>query len=186
MSPVRGDSAEIDGFYSSLYGDLRRLAHQRLLRNETITLLNTTALVHESYLKFLTAGRLNISDRAEFLGYAARVMRSVIVDCVRRRRAERRGGDETRVTLEIGVGESAVDTSGRAMLSGRSPEDEIIGIDNALDALAQVDGRLVKVVEMRYFAGLDNEEIATSLGVTDRTVRRYWERARLLLSVALQ
>jgi RNA polymerase sigma factor (TIGR02999 family) len=186
MSGVPRDTAQIDGFYSSLYSDLRRLAHQRLRRNETITLLNTTALVHESYLKFLSAGRLNISDRAEFLGYAARVMRSVIVDCVRRRRAERRGGAETRVTLDTGIGESAVDPSGRARLSGRSPEDEIIGVDQALDELAKVDARLVRVVEMRYFAGLDNEEIATSLGVTDRTVRRDWEKARLLLSVALQ
>lgn len=186
MSGAPRDTAQIDGFYSSLYSDLRRLAHQRLLRNQTITLLNTTALVHESYLKFLTAGRLNISDRAEFLGYAARVMRSVIVDCVRRRRAERRGGAETRVTLDTGIGDSAVDASGRARLSGRSPEDEIIGVDQALHELAKVDGRLVQVVEMRYFAGLDNDEIATSLGVTDRTVRRDWEKARLLLSVALQ
>jgi RNA polymerase sigma factor (TIGR02999 family) len=186
MSPTPRDTTQIDGLYASLYGDLRRLAHQRLLRNGTITLLNTTALVHESYLKFLAAGRLNITDRAEFLGYAARVMRSVIVDCVRRRHVERRGGDETQVSLDSGMDESVVDLSGRTRFSGRSPEDEIIGIDQALDELAKVDGQLVKVVEMRYFAGLDNEEIAASLGVTDRTVRRHWEKARLLLSVALQ
>ena len=183
MSNESGETAGIDAFYSSHYGDLRRLAHQRLLRSEPITLLNTTALVHESYLKFLAAGHPDISDRAAFLGYAARVMRSVIVDFVRRRRAEKRGGDETRVALDTGVGESAVDPS---RLSGRSPEDEILGIDRALDELAKVDSRLVKVVEMRYFAGLDNEEIAASLGVTDRTVRRDWEKARLLLSVALR
>jgi RNA polymerase sigma factor (TIGR02999 family) len=171
---------QIDGLFSSLYSDLRRLAHQRLVRNETITLLNTTALVHESYLKFLAAGRLNISDRAEFLAYAARVMRSVIVDCVRRRRAEMRGGDGVRVPLDTGTAECA------ANLSGHTPEDEIIGIDQALNELAKVDGRLVSVVEMRYFAGLENEEIASSLGVTERTVRRDWEKARLLLSVALQ
>src|SRR5260370_29947803 len=74
MSGKPRDTAQIDGFYASLYGDLRRLAHQRLLRNEAITLLNTTALVHESYLKFLAAGRLNISDPAAVLGYAAPVM----------------------------------------------------------------------------------------------------------------
>ena len=186
MSGAPRDTDQLDAFYSSLYGDLRRLAHQRLMRNETITLLNTTALVHESYLKFLAAGRLSISDRAEFLAYAARVMRSVIVDSVRRRRAARRGGAEARVALDTGTGESAVDPAGHAWLSGRSPEDEILGIDQALDELARVDGRLVKVVEMRYFAGLDNDEIAASLGVTDRTVRRDWEKARLLLSVALQ
>jgi RNA polymerase sigma factor (TIGR02999 family) len=183
---VSRDTSQIDGLYSSLYGDLRRLAHQRLLRNEKITLLNTTALVHESYLKFLGAGRLNISDRADFLSYAACVMRSVIVDCVRRRSVERRGGAATRVSLDTGIAESAVGLSGRCRLSGRSPEDEIIEVDKALDELAKVDSRLVKVVEMRYFAGLDNEEIAASLGVTDRTVRRDWERARLLLSVALR
>src|SRR5260370_41269624 len=132
MSGMPRDTAQIDGLYSSLYGDLRRLAHQRLLRNETITLLNTTALVHESYLKFLATGRLNITDRAEFLGYAARVMRSVIVDCVRRRRVERRGGAETQVSLGTGVGQSAVDLSGRTRFSGRSPEDEIIGTEHAL------------------------------------------------------
>ncbi|HTM48022.1 MAG TPA: ECF-type sigma factor [Bryobacteraceae bacterium] len=186
MSAAPRDTGQIDAFYASLYSDLRRLAHQRLVRNETITLLNTTALVHESYLKFLAAGRLNISDRAEFLCYAARVMRSVIVDCVRRRRAERRGGDGTRVPLDSGTDESAVDFSGHARLAGCSPEDEIIGIDQALEELAKVDDRMVKVVEMRYFAGLDNDEIAAALGVTDRTVRRDWEKARLLLSVALQ
>src|SRR5258708_27183505 len=132
MSGVGRDTGQIDGFYSSLYGDLRRLAHQRLLRNESITLLNTTALVHESYLKFLRAGRLNISDRAQFLGYAARVMRSVIVDCVRRRRAGRRGGNDRRVTLDTGIGESAIDLSGCPRFSGRSPEEEVIGIDKAL------------------------------------------------------
>jgi RNA polymerase sigma factor (TIGR02999 family) len=186
MSRAPVDTPEIDGFYASLYGDLRRLAHQRLLRNEKITLLNTTALVHESYLKFLRAGRLNITDRTEFLGYAARVMRSVIVDCVRRRNVERRGGSEPHVSLDTGIGESVVDLSGRTRFSGRSPEDEILGIDQALDELAKVDGQLVRVVEMRYFAGLDNDEIAAALGVTDRTVRRYWDKARVLLSVALQ
>jgi RNA polymerase sigma factor (sigma-70 family) len=85
-----------------------------------------------------------------------------------------------RVPLDTGTAESAAD------LSGHSSEDEIIGVDQALNELAKVDGRLVSVVEMRYFAGLENDEIASSLGVTERTVRRDWEKARLLLSVALQ
>ena len=186
MSGTPADVSEIDAFYSSLYGDLRRLAHQRLLRAENITLLNTTVLVHESYLKFVAAGQLKPSDRTEFLGYAARVMRSIIVDWVRRRHAGRRGGHDKRVALDTGIGESATDSAGHARLSGHSPEDEIIGIDEALNQLAKVDGRLVKVVEMRYFAGLDNAEIAAALGVTDRTVKRDWEKARLLLSAALQ
>ena len=90
MDGATADSTGIDRLYSAFYDDLHRLAHQRLFRNERITLLNTTVVVHESYLRFLSAGRLNITDRAEFLRYAAAVMRSVIVDFVRRRHAERR------------------------------------------------------------------------------------------------
>ncbi|MCU1260062.1 MAG: putative polymerase sigma factor [Bryobacterales bacterium] len=186
MSGVPDNTAAIDVLYSSFYGDLRRLAHRRLLRNESITLLNTTALVHESYLKFLTAGRLGPTDRSQFLAYAAHVMRSVIVDFVRQRHAERRGGDQTHVDLDTAIEESGCDRAGRQGFSAENPEDEIIRVNQALDELAKADGRMVKVVEMRYFGGLDTEEIAASLGVTERTVRRDWEKARLLLSVALR
>ena len=166
---------EIDELFSELYQDLRQLARRRLQRSEKITLLDTTALVHESYLRFLKTGRVEVGDRTRFLAYAAQVMRSVIVDSVRRRRAARRGGENTQVTYDP----AKVDAVYRA-------EEEIIRVNDALDQLAKVNTRMVKVVEMRYFAGLDEQEIATSLGVTDRTVRREWEKARLLLSVALK
>jgi RNA polymerase sigma factor (TIGR02999 family) len=168
------ENASLDRFFASHYDELRRLAHRRLQRTEKITLLDTTALVHESYLRFLKAGRVKMADRSQFVWFAAHVMRSIIVDFVRSRHAARRGGGEQRVTF------------GSEIASRPQPEDEIIRVNDALDELAKVDGRLVKVVEMRYFGGLEEREIAASLGVTDRTVRRDWEKARLLLSLALQ
>ena len=161
--------------FSALYQELHQLAHSRLRKNEPITLLDTTSLVHETYLRVSKAGRLDIADRARFLAYAGHVMRSIIVDFVRQRRAERRGGDQGRAALDT----DAVD-------SVRSPEDEIMRVNEALDELAKVDERLVKIVEMRYFAGLTDDDIANALGINERTVRRDWQKARLLLSLALQ
>jgi RNA polymerase sigma factor (TIGR02999 family) len=178
--PTENHATEVNSLYSSLYGELRELAHRRLMRNEEITLLNTTALVHESYLKLLASGQVEMAGRAHFLGYAARVMRSVIVDCVRRRHAARRGGSDVMVPIYGPEGEPM------QISSAHGGEEEIINIDQALEQLAKIDARLVRVVEMRYFAGLDNAEIASCLGITERTVRRDWEKARLLLSVALQ
>jgi RNA polymerase sigma factor (TIGR02999 family) len=175
MGEMPSANPEIDELFSTLYEELRQLARKRLHRAEKITLLDTTALVHESYLRFLKAGRVEVGDRTRFLAYAARVMRSVIVDFVRKRRAARRGGETSVVTYDP----SKIDAINQA-------EEEIIRVNDALDELAKANARLVKVVEMRYFAGLDEQEISVALGVTDRTVRREWEKARLLLSVALK
>ena len=164
----------VDAWFSTLYSELHGLAHSALRRSEPITLLDTPALVHESYLKLLQAGGIRASERAQFLSYASHAMRSIVVDFVRRRRAARRGSGETHVPVDsVDAGMAAQD-------------DEIIRINEALRELEKVDARLVKVVEMRYFAGLGEEEIAESLGITERTVRRDWKRARLLLSLALQ
>jgi RNA polymerase sigma factor (TIGR02999 family) len=160
--------------FSLLYNDLRRLAHARLQRNEPLTLLDTTSLVHETFLRVLKSGRVEVSERPRFLAYAAQVMRSVIVDFVRQRHAERRGGNDPRVPLDF------------AAESVASAEDEVLRVSEALDALAKVDPRLVKIVEMRYFGGFTEEDIALALGVNERTVRRDWQKARLLLSLALQ
>jgi RNA polymerase sigma factor (TIGR02999 family) len=160
--------------FSVLYDDLRRLAHQRLRRSEPITLLDTTSLVHETYLRVFRANTVDVSERARFLAYAARVMRSIIVDFVRRRHAERRGGNDPHVPLESAA--ESVPTS----------EQEVLRVSEALDELAKVDDRLAKLVEMRYFGGFSEDDIALALGVTERTVRRDWQKARLLLSLALQ
>ena len=119
-------------------------------------------------------GGAAFKDREHFLAYAATTMRNVVIDFVRRRKADRRGGDAEHVTL---------DTRAAAQLGGQ--DDEILAVHKALETLAQVDPKLVQLVEMRYFAGLTDAEIGAALGVTDRTVRRHWERARLLLAELL-
>lgn len=170
-----GDETALATIFKVAYDDLRAMASKRLRAGGRGLILDTTALVHESYLRFSEAGQLNAVDRAHFLNYAGRVMRSVVVDFVRERRAQRRGGDAIHVTLDTSVNE-AVDTG----------EEEILRVHEALEELARHDEKLVHVVELRYFAGLSEAEVADSLGVHVRTVRRYWEKARLLLADALQ
>lgn len=170
-----GDDAALRQVFDATYDDLRRLARMRLSKGGRGTLLDTTSLVHESYLRFADSGQLRIGDRQHFLRYASHVMRSVIVDLVRGRLAERRGGNAVHVTL---------DTQGSDVTC--EGESEILRVHDALDELGQYDARLVQVVEMRYFAGMTEVEIADALGVTDRTVRRDWEKARLLLAGLLK
>ena len=105
-SANRGDDVALNQLFSELYGDLRRLARARLKRHRELTLLDTTALVHESYFRFLKTGRIRIGDRPHFLAYASRVMRSIIVDFFRERSAKRRGGDDIRVPLDREIAES--------------------------------------------------------------------------------
>jgi RNA polymerase sigma factor (TIGR02999 family) len=170
-----GDTRAADALFAATYDDLRKLARARLRAGGRNTLLDTSSLVHESYLRFAGAGRLRIEDRVHFMRWAGRVMRSVIVDFARRRKADRRGGEVERVTL---IEHLAAGTL--------TPEDEILGVHQALEKMALVDPRLVHVVELRYFGGLTELETAAALGVTDRTVRRDWEKARLLLREALE
>ncbi|HJZ98938.1 MAG TPA: ECF-type sigma factor [Candidatus Solibacter sp.] len=171
----KGDRAALDQVFSRLYPELRRLAHARLKRYETPTLLDTTSLVHESYLRFLKAGEVQIQDRTRFLAYSARVMRSVIVDCARERSAQRRGGQDIRLDLDAALGQPASREGG-----------QVLQVHQALEQLATVSERLVKIVEMRYFVGMSEAEIAEALGITDRTVRREWEKARMILAAALK
>jgi len=171
-----GDEAALRVVFDATYAELRGLARSRLSRGSRNALLDTTSLVHEAYLRFADSGRLRIGDRQHFLRYASHVMRSVIVDFVRERVALRRGGDAVHVTLNTEIGDGA-------SLAG---ESEILNVHEALEELAQVDARLVQVVEMRYFAGMTEAEIATALGVNERTVRRDWQKARLLLAETLK
>lgn len=170
-----GDRQAADRVVALLYADLRRLARSRLRRSGELTMLDTTALVHESYLRIQRADELDFPDRNHFLAYASRVMRTVVVDLVRAAQAERRGGEAVHVTLNTLVGDSAL-----------RHEDEILRVHEALEELAAVDARLGQVVEMRYFAGLSEAEIAAALGVTERTVQRDWQKARLFLSTVLK
>ena len=170
-----GDRGAMDELVGTLYLELHRMAHARLAQNSTITLLDTTSMVHETYLRLRSAGRIEAESRGQFLAYVAHVMRSVIVDVVRKRLAERRGGGVADVTLAI------------ELLDGSQiTDDDIERVNEAVLELEKSDPRLKQIVEMRFFVGLTEEEIAEALGISDRTVRRDWERARMLLSVALQ
>lgn len=170
-----GDAAAVGALFERLYGDLRRIAHARLRDGERDALLDTTALVHESYARFAKLSRLDVTDRPHFLAYASKVMRSVIVDLARERHAERRGGGVAPITLTTGLGEAATDL-----------QPEVLRVHEALDELAAIEPRLAQVVEMRYFGGLEHTEIAAALGLGLRTVERDWERARSFLYAALQ
>lgn len=175
LDPLAPAPDSADELFRLMYQDLRRLASSRLRRSEDITMLDTTALVHESYLRFQHQTDLGGMTQGQFLAYAARVMRFVVIDFVRQRHAERRGGDQLHVTLNTDVAES---------VSVR--DDDVVRIHDAIEELAQVDDRLARIVEMRCFAGLDELAIAQALGITDRTVRRDWQKARLLLKAVLQ
>jgi RNA polymerase sigma factor (TIGR02999 family) len=170
-----GESGAVDQIVARTYRELHQLAHQRLQRLPRNTLLDTTSLVHECYLRLVKVGEIGATDRSHFLSYAARVMRSVVVDIARERLAQRRGGDRLHITLATDVADpSAID------------QEQIVRVDEALTELARLDERLVQVVEMKYFAGLTSDEIAVALGVAERTVRRDWQKARVLLHQELE
>jgi RNA polymerase sigma factor (TIGR02999 family) len=170
-----GEIAARDRLFAVAYDNLKRLAHARLRDGGRNTVLDTTALVNEAYLRFVRGGELRAEDRRAFFAYASRVMRSVIVDSARERLAERRGGNAIHLTL------TAAAAGGMA-----ADEETILKVHEALEQLNAVEPRLGQVVEMRYFGGYTEQEIAEALDITERTVRRDWEKARLLLEVALR
>jgi RNA polymerase sigma factor (TIGR02999 family) len=162
------DGVAIDALWSAAYSELKLLAHSRLYHDGQSTLLDTTSLVNESYLKLAGVKTLRIDDRRRFFAYASRVMRSVIVDLVRERLSQRRGGGAEHLGLTMTIADPGL-------------PDEPLRIHDALRELAVLEPRLTQVVEMRYFGGLSDPEIAEILDVTVRTVGRDWDKARLLL-----
>jgi len=167
-----GDRAARDALFAAAYGELRRLAHARLHGGGRDTVLDTTALVHESYLRLLHSGALAFDDRRAFFAYASQVMRSVIVDGARARLAQRRGGGAPQLTLPTDAAAAA-------------PDEAIVRVHDALGELGRADPRAAQMVEMRYFGGYSDREIADTLDVTERTVQRDWDKARMLLRVIL-
>lgn len=165
-----GDRTAIGRIYAILYPELKAMAHRRVHHDAGIAALNTTALVHESYLRLVKGDNVSLESRRHFMAYAAHVMRSVVVDFVRQARAQRRGGDQMQVTLNTNVAESL-----------ESSESEIVRLDELLAELSEIDPRLVAVVEMRYFAALEVPQIAEYLDVSGRTVQRDLDKVRLLL-----
>jgi RNA polymerase sigma factor (TIGR02999 family) len=161
----RSDPDAMDRLFHAVYGDLRRIARRQLRGERPGHTLGTTGLIHETYLKLAGQTRVQWQDRAHFYRVAACAMRRILVDYARRHRAQRRGGELHRITLD----EEAT-TAERA--------DTLIGLDEALERLAGLNQRLSQVVECRYFGGLSEEETAEALGVTARTVQRDWAKAR--------
>ena len=169
----QGNAANgVDGaaLFNAAYGELKKLAHARLSRTGPMTLLDSTVLVNEIWLRLADKQTLQVDTRRRFFAYAAQVMRNIIVDQIRERAALRRGGGERLLTLNTALGD------------GLAGDDEALQVHEALESLAQMEPRLAQVVEMRYFGGMTEVEIGEALGLTERTVRRDWEKARLLLA----
>src|SRR5262245_44900313 len=149
-----------------VYGQLRQIARRHLRHERPDHSLQATALVNEAYLRLIDVNRVDYHDRAHFFAMAARMMRRVLVDWARARRYQKRGGSAVRVTLNDGL--VAVGDRGQ----------DLVALDDALEALEKVAGRKCRVVELRFFAGLSVEEIAAVLGVSTDTVTRDWNFAK--------
>jgi len=164
-----GDEAALAALVPLVEAELRRLARVYMAREREGHTLQTTALVNEAYLRLVQAQGVRWQGRSHFLGIAARLMRRVLIDHARSRAFRKRGGGDAKVTLN------------EAMLISRSPDLDVLALDRALDALAAVDARKSRVVEMRFFGGMSVDETAEALRVSSETVKRDWQFAKLWL-----
>ena len=171
-----GDRTALDAVYASLYPDLKRLASARLRQQGRGASVSTTMLVHESFMRLAAARDLQLQDRRHFFAYAAKAMRHIIIDAAREHLAERRGGGAEHVTLGHDDAQRVADAPAG---------DELMQVNEALKQLELVDAELAELVEMRYFGGYAETEIAELLDINERTVRRRWDKARAWLFVAL-
>jgi RNA polymerase sigma factor (TIGR02999 family) len=168
-----GDREAEERLLATLYRELRSLAHRRLRREAPGGTLQTTALVHEAYVRLVDQRRVEWRDRGHFLALAATTMRRVLVDRARARRARKRDGGERTDAAELAA-------------PGWQAAVDVLAVDQALDRLAAVHPRPARVVELRFFGGLDLAEIGAVLGVTERTARRDWSFARAFLERELR
>ncbi|MFZ5788199.1 MAG: ECF-type sigma factor [Acidobacteriota bacterium] len=169
-----GDRGARDRLFAAVYGELRRLARRQRWRAGSAVTLNTTGLVHETYLKLAGSSGWSSNDRMHFFALAAKAMRQIVVDHARHRRRDKRGGGAIHVDLE-----------GLDIPVERQAE-EVLAIDQALEQLARVDPDLARLVEWRFFAGLTLEEIAADTGVSERTLKRDWRTAKAFLYECLR
>jgi RNA polymerase sigma factor (TIGR02999 family) len=173
VSAEGGDPAAADALFTALYAELHRMAQRQLSRSARDMTLGTTTLLHEAYLDM--AGRESqFPDRARFMAYAARVMRTLVIDYVRGKKARKRGGDFQIGSLDVEAADPAVDAT------------ELTRIAEGVDALARIDPVLAQVVDLKFFCGFTFAEIAAMRGLSERTVQRHWEKARLYLHDAIQ
>jgi RNA polymerase sigma factor (TIGR02999 family) len=172
LSALRGgDPTALDRLFSLVYPELHQIAHRQLLRLGGDATLNTTALVHELYMKLIGAHAIDARDRGHFIAITARAMRQILVDGARRARAQKRTP-----VLHV-TADSSSDLGARAA--------DLIALDQALDELASLEPRLGRMVELRFFGGLSVEETAAALEISPRTVKRDWRKARAFLHRAI-
>jgi RNA polymerase sigma factor (TIGR02999 family) len=169
-----GDPAATDALFAALYAELHRLAQRQLARNGADLTIGPTSLLHEAYMDMAGRAGASFPDRNRFMAYASRVMRAVVIDHARARNAKKRGGGQELSPLDSDVPAPEADA------------DELARLGDALDVLATVEPPLAQVVDLRYFCGFSVGEIAAMQGVSDRTVQRQWEKARIYLHQALQ
>lgn len=167
-------TAALDEAFKAWYPELKKIAHSRLHRSGMGGSMQTTSLVHDSYLKLSTGPDLQFASRLQFLAYASRTLRSLVIDTIREERALRRGGDMNLVTLDTAVQEGIADSV------------DIEAVNGAMDDLAKLDPALAQLVEMRFFGGMTAIEIAEALNISERSVQREWSKARALLLTLIE
>jgi RNA polymerase sigma factor (TIGR02999 family) len=163
-----GDKPAADALFSALYSELRRLAKYELGRHGAPMSLSATTLLHQAYIEMAGHNGTSFADRKRFMGYAARVMRGLIIDHARSRSAQKRGGQFEITSLGAEI-ENAVD------------EHKLVQISQGLDELAKVDAALAEIVDLKFFCGFSFAEIAAMRDISERTVQRQWEKARIYL-----
>jgi RNA polymerase sigma factor (TIGR02999 family) len=176
-SAERGDPKAADALFTALYSQLHRMARRQLAGSSPDLTLGTTTLLHEAYLDIARREGAAFPDRGRFMAYAARVMRGLIIDYVRRRMAHKRGGEFQITSLE---------SEDATLADAPAEAAELARIGEALDELAAVDPVLAQVVDLKFFCGFSFPEIAAMHGVSERTVQRQWEKARIYLHGALR
>jgi RNA polymerase sigma factor (TIGR02999 family) len=174
---ARGERAALHEVFAALYQDLREIARSRLRQRGGVARLDTTSLVHESFLRLMNAHRLVLEDRKHFYTYAAKTMRNIIIELAREHLTERRGGGQVVLRLDTALADE---------IAAPRADASLIAVHDALVALEAVDPTLAQIVEMRYFAGYSEIEIAELTGASERTVRRQWDKARAFLLATLQ
>lgn len=172
-SAQQGDAAASEALFAALYNELHRLARRELGRRGGQVTLSATTLLHEAYIKMSDREDVAFPDRPRFMAYAARVMRGLIIDHVRRRHARKRGGSFEITALQTDVADQTAD------------EQELQRISDALDELAKIDTTLAETVDLKFFCGFSFAEIAAMRDLSERTVQRQWEKARLYLHRAI-
>jgi RNA polymerase sigma factor (TIGR02999 family) len=170
----QGDNAAREALFSALYSDLHRLAKRELARRGAPASLSVTTLLHEAYLDMAAREGPSFPDQARFMGYAARVMRGLIIDHARNRSAMKRGGEFEITSLGTDVVENPVDAR------------ELASISEALDQLAKIEPALAEIVDLKFFCGFSFAEIGAMRNVSERTAQRKWEKARIYLHRTLR